>query len=65
LTLAWLARHEAALPLSQFASALGVKQWATSHLVIAAQRRAEKDRAFRNRLERIQNVLPKITSSQT
>jgi len=65
LALAWLARTEAGLRLSDFAPALGVKAWAASHLAVAAKRRADSDRTFRNHLHRIQTDLHKITSSQT
>jgi len=65
LALAWLARMEAGLRLSDFAPTLGVKPWAASHLVSVATRRADADRAFRKRLNRTRAQLEEITSSQT
>jgi hypothetical protein len=65
LALAWLARNEAAFRLSNFASMLGVKPWAASHLAAVAQHRAETNSAFRKQLHRLQAALLKITTSQT
>ncbi len=65
LALAWLARNEAALRLSDFAPTLGIKPWAASHIAAAAQLRASTNSTFQKRLARIQTELLKITTSQT
>jgi REP-associated tyrosine transposase len=65
LAVAYLARHEAALKLTEFAPALGVQDWAASHLATSAERLAQQARRFRQSLDRIQRSLAKLTDSQT
>jgi REP element-mobilizing transposase RayT len=64
LALAYLARHEGALKLPEFAPALGVKDWAASHLATSAERLAQEDRRFQQSLRRIRLALTKLTDSQ-
>jgi putative transposase len=65
LAAAYLARHEGALRLPEFAPALGVRDWAASHLATSAERMARENRRFRQRLHRIQQSLLEFTDSQT
>jgi REP element-mobilizing transposase RayT len=64
LALAYLARHEGALKLPEFAPALGVHDWAASHLATSAERLMEENRRFQQTLRRIQLSLAKVTDSQ-
>jgi REP element-mobilizing transposase RayT len=65
LAVAYLARHEGALRLPEFAPALGVQDWAASHLATSAERLARENRSFRRSLRRIQLQLTELTNSQT
>jgi hypothetical protein len=65
LAVAYLARHEGALKLPEFAPALGVRDWAASHLATSAERLAQKDRRFQQNLRRIRLSFSKLTDSQT
>lgn len=65
LAVAYLARHEGALRLPQFAPALGVKDWAASHLATSAERLTQESRRFQRSLRRIQQSLAELTNSQT
>ena len=64
LAVAYLARHEGALKLPEFAPALGVRDWAASHLATSAERLAQESRRFQQSLRRIQLSLAKVTDSQ-
>jgi len=64
LAVAYLARHEGALKLPEFAPALGVHDWAASHLATSAERLAQESRRFQQSLRRIQLSLAKVTDSQ-
>jgi len=64
LAVAYLARREGALKLPEFAPALGVHDWAASHLATSAERLAQKSRRFQQGLRRIQLSLTKATDSQ-
>lgn len=64
LAVAYLARHEGALKLSEFAPTLGVHDWAASHLATSAERLARESRRFQQSLRRIQVSLAKVTDSQ-
>jgi hypothetical protein len=64
LALAYLAQHEGALKLPEFAPALGVKDWAASHLATSAERLAQEDRRFQQSLRRIRLSFSKLTDSQ-
>jgi len=64
LALAYLARHEGALKLPEFAPTLGVHDWAASHLATSAERLAGESRRFQQSLRRIQRSLAKVTDSQ-
>jgi hypothetical protein len=61
---AYLARHEGALKPSDFASALGVQEWAASHLATSAERLAQESRRLQKSLRRIQQSLLELTNSQ-
>ncbi|MGH7411716.1 MAG: hypothetical protein ACREJ6_11750, partial [Candidatus Methylomirabilis sp.] len=65
LAVAYLARNEGMLRLSDFAPALGVKNWAASHLVTSAERLANRNRRFRENLDHIRLSLSQLTDSQT
>jgi len=65
LAVAYLARHEGALKLPEFAPALGVQDWAASHLATSAERLAQESRRFQRSLRRIQRSLAELTDSQT
>jgi putative transposase len=64
LALAYLARHEGALKLPEFAPALGVRDWAASHLATSAEKLAQESRRFHKSLSRIRLSLAKVTDSQ-
>jgi hypothetical protein len=64
LAMAYLARHEGALKLPEFAPALGVHDWAASHLATSAERFAQESRRFQQTLRRIQLSLARVTDSQ-
>lgn len=64
LALAYLARQEGALKLPEFAPALGVRDWAASHLATSAERLAQEDRRFQQSLRRIRLSFSKLTDSQ-
>jgi len=64
LAVAYLARHDGALKLPEFAPALGVRDWAASHLATSAERLARESRRFQQSLGRIQQSLAKVTDSQ-
>ena len=65
LALAYIARHEAALKLSEFSPALGIRGWAASQLATAAERLARDDARFQKSLHRIQRSLLKLTNPET
>src|SRR6266545_903031 len=65
LAVAYLARHEGALKLPEFAPALGIQDWAASHLATSAERLAQESRRFQQSLHRIQRSLAELTDSQT
>ena len=65
LAVAYLARHQGALKLSEFAPALGVQDWAASHLATSAERMARSSQRFQRSLRRIQKTLAGLTDSQT
>jgi putative transposase len=65
LAVAYLARHEGVLKLTEFAPALGVQGWAASHLAASAERLARESRRFQQNLNRIQRSLAELTNSQT
>jgi hypothetical protein len=65
LAVAYLARKDAGLRLSEFAPSLGIRDWTASHLVAEAERRWENDRSFREKLQRIQMSMGKLTERQT
>ena len=53
LALAYVARHYGAMKLSEFAPALGIQDWAASHLAASAERLVQESRSFRQSLQRI------------
>jgi hypothetical protein len=53
-----------ALELPGFAPALGVRDWAASHLATSAERLAQESRRFQQGLRRIQLSFAKLTDSQ-
>jgi putative transposase len=65
LAVAYLARHEGALKLPEFAPTLGVQDWAASHLATSAERLAQESRRFQQSLRRIRRSLAELTDSQT
>jgi len=61
LAVAYLARHDAGLRESEFASRLGVRLWAASRLATSAENLAEADPEFRGRIARMRAALVKVT----
>jgi putative transposase len=61
LSVAYLARHDAGLRESEFASRLGVRLWAASRLATSAENLAEADPEFRGRIARMRAALVKVT----
>jgi putative transposase len=65
LAVAFLARHDAGLQVADFASWLGVRQWAASHLASHAENLMARSPMFRKRIDNIRAELRKVTYSQT
>jgi putative transposase len=65
LAVAFLARHEAGLRLSDFAGWLGVRRWAASHLASQAEKLIAESPIFREQIDKIRDALRKVTLSQT
>lgn len=65
LAVAYLARHEAGMQLTDFAGRLGVERWAASHLASQAETLIANSSSFRERVDNIRAVLAKVTLSQT
>lgn len=57
LAVAYLARHEAALTLPEFSPALGIQDWAASHLATSAEQLLRESRQFRRSIRSIQKAL--------
>ena len=65
LAVAYLARHEAGLRESEFASRLDVERWAASQLATSAEYLLEADPEFRRRIAKMRAALIKVTLSET
>ena len=57
LAVAYLARHDAGLPLLDFAPRLGVKRWSASRLAIQAESLVARSPVFRRRIGKIRRAL--------